>query len=179
MSFLMFTSDFILIESYMTGLATLLDQSDDSVKAHSGVYINNLDWQPCSTGTSSHFIMMIFYSFDLYPPSYSIRMLMNQQKRFSVFVQFAWYFIHFIISLSVILLSVNLLYTHGNIFRVLNLKNYFFLPLFILSKPELETLLEGDQPSWAAKQMIKYLEKNVQCKKNNYYLMTLILVFMI
>ena len=50
------------------------------------------------------------------------------------------------------------------IFRILILSNYLFIVSFTSSQLELEILLEGDQPSWAAKQMVKYLEKNAQCK---------------
>ena len=58
----------LLRKFYVTGLATLLDQSDDSVKAHSGVYINNMDWRPCSNGTHYYSIIMNINHFHLYPP---------------------------------------------------------------------------------------------------------------
>ena len=69
----------------------------------------------------------------------------------------------FILSLLIIFSLLPLFFL---IFRILILSNYLFIVSFTSSQLELEFLLEGDQPSWAAKQMVKYLEKNVQCKNN-------------
>ena len=109
----------------------------------------------------------LIISIHLYPPfpflhiSYTFSSISKKTLQCYFYWQNILQIIHFVTSYCIFTSSTFFL-----IFRILILSNYLFIVSFTSSQLELEFLLEGDQPSWAAKQMVKYLEKNEQCKNN-------------